>query len=893
MLYVVELISSSFIILTQGSSQYMIHKGIGSPNNMPSAIAAATRIFEDTDADAKATRAMKSHKRTPSVGEFLRGRRNRENDQAKLRANSPATRVSETPLGERQINSPPQARQVPVKDATARPTMYKKTKSNISIKSFVKDKSSDSGSMSSADGRVDNPQPKKSKSSTNLAALFKRKSKKNLRDEASKGQENVSPPSSANVETPRSPIWAQFATQPLEDQRGKVHYPPGKRRTVQEEIELYTPRNLATYRPPQLSGHHETPALAEKPPQRPFLEHKSSRSSVFKEDLGDDDDGRPDQKPLESSPSKEVRPQLQPKSSHCSQPPETNGKRSSRVLAAIDTLNLKSQKQASSTPKNQENPSPLNEEEIDCALEALLDARNIAPNMRSQMRGLDTSMKLKLIQNQRGGSGSSTSSQTLITTDKDRTDQRSSRPTTRDEEDAKEAKRSRSRPRSRAFTLTKRDEAASPTKKQKGEESTRARSKSRPKSVDMSSMRPSSSRSLKSSTSISSLFSSNKPDAAAVPGDFIHYLREVERPELVEIGKMHKLRILLRNESIAWTDTFVRSGGMDEVINLLYRVIRVEWREEHEDNLLHETLLCLKGLCTTSLALERLAEIEAELFPRLLGMLFDEEKKGPSEFSTRSIVISLLFAHLSAARHTDGRRLASRARTILNYLKDPSPEEAKKPFDFIEQMHVNRPYRIWCKEVVNVTKEVFWIFLHHLNVIPIINSNNNTPPDHLDHGHPSKTFTNRHYPPPRPPHPAAPYVGGVEWEATSYLAIHLDLLNGLLASLPGRGERNSLREEMRASGWEKAMGGTMRTCKEKFYGGVHEGLKVWVAAAKEDGWAVEDVRAGPPRDNPSPKKGNSPVKKREEAPKLRLDVGVPVAVGGEGVGLGVDGWDLR
>lgn len=77
----------------------------------------------------------------------------------------------------------------------------------------------------------------------------------------------------------------------------------------------------------------------------------------------------------------------------------------------------------------------------------------------------------------------------------------------------------------------------------------------------------------------------------------------------------------------------------------------------------------------------------------------------------------------------------------------------------------------------------------------------------------------------------------------------------------------------------------MRTCKEKFYGGVHEGLKGWVAAAKADGWAAEDVRSGPPREA-SPRK--SPVKggKVEEAPKLDLNVGVGV---GGGCETGLDG----
>lgn len=288
-------------------------------------------------------------------------------------------------------------------------------------------------------------------------------------------------------------------------------------------------------------------------------------------------------------------------------------------------------------------------------------------------------------------------------------------------------------------------------------------------------------------------------------------------------------------------------------------------REEHEDALLHETLLCLKALCTTSLALQQLAKIEAKLFPTLLKMLFDEEKKGPAEFTTRSIMISLLFTRLSSA--TDSS-LQSRAETILSYLRDPAPSEEQKPLDFIQPIYQTRPYRIWCKEVVNVTKEVFWIFLHHLNVVPITSKasvSDDSPATEL-------SYSKLHFPPPRPPVPAAPYVGGVEWDATNYIAAHLDLMNGIIASLPTRAERNNLRNELRASGFEKAMGGSLRTCKEKFYSAVHEGLRTWVAAAVADGWQHKDVREGPPREAYSPKKSSSP-KKKDAAPKLELDVG--------------------
>ena len=42
--------------------------------------------------------------------------------------------------------------------------------------------------------------------------------------------------------------------------------------------------------------------------------------------------------------------------------------------------------------------------------------------------------------------------------------------------------------------------------------------------------------------------------------------------------KLHKLRILLRNETVAWVDSFISGDGMDEVIQLLYRIMKVEWR---------------------------------------------------------------------------------------------------------------------------------------------------------------------------------------------------------------------------------------------------------------------------------------------------------------------------
>ncbi|KEF57735.1 uncharacterized protein A1O9_05655 [Exophiala aquamarina CBS 119918] len=849
-------------------------------------------IFEDSQPEPRGRRPY--HSRVPSVGDVLRGRRKESNSPVKSQKQYPreASESASSPLGERHINSPPPPKRVPTKTGNetrppATPT-HKKTASSVSLKGFIlgKEKPLDTGSVSSAEGWIVEKKPKKVKSATNLGGLLKRKSKKDLKEDI-RDQENVSPNKQVQLPSP-TPIWAQFATQPLENPDGTMHYPMAQRRTVEEEIKLYTPKDYSEFRPSEQRNFYgcrpSAPSPIEfRPPQRPFLEHKSSRSSIFTENL-DEESSTEQQRPKSrdqsvsrpgSSYAPEARPPLQTRSSESSQT-DHKAKRGSRVFEVIQNFNLKSRRETRSTTETHGNPNtPLSPQELDTAFEKVLDSLNIPMNMRDNMRNLKPDVKAGLMKGERIGSGSPTG---LIPSDgvDVRSASRSPKKSDPDRpksqgEDGKDGKRSRSRsrPRSRILTLSKSDES-SPTKADRPGSSSRSRSKTRNKSTDISSSRPTSSRAMSSSVSLGSLSVS---DSATTPGDFIHYLREVQKPELVEVNKVHKLRILLRNESISWTDHFVTKGGMDELIQLFYRIAKIEWREEHEDNLLHETLLCLKGLCTTSLALQRLEQIEKEFFPALLAMLFDPERKGPSEFATRGTIVSLLFAHLSCTMGTDEDRMQQKAEVVLGYLRDPAPEEGKQPPDFVSQMHIARPYRVWSKEVANVTKEVFWIFLHHLNVVPIVEAN-----EHLG-------YMRAHYPALRPPHPAAPYVGGVEWEATQYLAIHLDLLNGIIASIPTVAQRNGLREELRNSGWEKVMGGSLRTCKEKFYSGVHDGLRCWVSAAKADGWPVEDVRAGPPREANSPRK--SPVKKKaDEIPQLALDVGV----GQTATAKDEDGW---
>ena len=55
-------------------------------------------------------------------------------------------------------------------------------------------------------------------------------------------------------------------------------------------------------------------------------------------------------------------------------------------------------------------------------------------------------------------------------------------------------------------------------------------------------------------------------------------MRQVQDPRQVEVGKLHKLRLVLRNERVAWVEEFLGIGGMTEVVALLRRIMAVEWR---------------------------------------------------------------------------------------------------------------------------------------------------------------------------------------------------------------------------------------------------------------------------------------------------------------------------
>jgi hypothetical protein len=751
-------------------------------------------------------------------------------------------------------------------------SLHKKTLSTISLKSQGKDPEKESKSKEL--------KPNKKKSTTNLSNLLSRpKSSKNLRKKAEeqtrvqKDKENRTPTSSSPTETTRPPpIYAQFSSEYFAKQ-------PLGGKFLEGQIDLYTPRDGK---------------------QRDFYADPSGPPSLMKQDGGSQ---RPKSTYLPSSFSlQDISRRVSGGSRHSAEIVRriSGSKRPSfeRKTTASSAKSEKSEKTSPQkghrakpsssspgkrSPRLQESGPVIPDKDVDAEFEAMLDRRNIPEHQRGKMRSLAMSMKKDFIRQDWAEIAAAKDGRPGT----NRSD--SSAEATSGTHDVPEVKTKR--PRSRTFTLSRASskEPPSPNKKSKDE-------KVLGKSKKSSESLKDGSKSLTASGAAvaQTLLAKAK---GQLTDDFVSYLRKVRRPELVEVGKLHKLRLLLRNETVAWTDGFIGQGGMEEIVGLLHRTMEVEWRfaipkpgylaysqssrEEHEDALLHEVLLCLKALATTALALQHLDRIQATLFPALLHMLFDEEKKGPSEFTTRNIITSLLFTYLKSAPMSERTH---RAKVLLSYLRDPEPSESQRPVGFVLEMRRPRPYRVWCKEVVNVTKEVFWIFLHNLNVIALpkgtthhdghshLHGTTATSDNTFNGANPHHNYMMKHFPKERPPVPAAPYVGGVEWDATNYLASHLDIINGIIASLPTQAERNMLREQMLVSGWEKCFGGTLRLCKEKFYGSVHDGLRCWVAAAAEDGWDTRDVRCGPCVESSKSPAKSCPKKTApaEAAPKIEM-----------------------
>lgn len=448
------------------------------------------------------------------------------------------------PLGERRENQqepPPrlsrpsgEQQQQQGRDYYARGRSLSPTK--VSSNPFHRSSSKDA-SKASSKGRETSPsKPKKTKSGTNLAGLLSRpKSLKNIYKFASeeeskmvKDKENRTPDGTMDAGVTTPPIYAQFTSDAsVRKQLQRQSVEIGVRNTSSQEIQGSL-RPAVKARPKSFQVTPSTP-------------QPNSSSWAAKPDALSGG-RRNDSNPLAGG-AKSQR---------------------SKVFGMLTGKGHSRSKSVTSSPTTTEPAEPLLDPgRIDELLEAMLDRRNIPENQRYKMRNLNDTIKMEFIRQDWAETRAAQGSTENLAGKED-----SGAVATGSDNESEKPKRSRGK----SFTFSRdKKEGNSPTKKssREGTLGRHFRSKSTESVVSED---PASA----SSAPNTNIFSKIKLQQG--PGDYVNYMRKVQKPELVEVGKIHKLRLLLRNETVAWIEEFMQKGGMKEIIGLLHRIMDVEWR---------------------------------------------------------------------------------------------------------------------------------------------------------------------------------------------------------------------------------------------------------------------------------------------------------------------------
>ncbi|KKA20330.1 hypothetical protein T310_5633, partial [Rasamsonia emersonii CBS 393.64] len=299
-------------------------------------------IFDDASRPSTKSSVLRSiipsrgHRRSPSAGDAIIARRMNGMNPFEAAGFLPADHPHAQPLGERAHNRDA-AGGVRQQKSSDKKGLHKKTKSSVSLKTLIRDKKD---SKSTDEQALEKERKmKKAKSSASLSAILKR-SQRGRKEEPSgdsRDKENMSP-----VEATASPIWAQFATQPLQEESGRV-YVPENCRTLEEEVSLYTPRQYSPSKQRNFYDYHQ-PTLAKRPDQkpRPRSDYITASTMKVKEMLSHVQRVPSDKlRNAEMAQSRPGHRHVSSESRSSDESRNSNPTRNSRVMAVVSALNAK------------------------------------------------------------------------------------------------------------------------------------------------------------------------------------------------------------------------------------------------------------------------------------------------------------------------------------------------------------------------------------------------------------------------------------------------------------------------------------------------------------------------------------------------------------------------
>ncbi|EJU05073.1 hypothetical protein DACRYDRAFT_114355 [Dacryopinax primogenitus] len=333
----------------------------------------------------------------------------------------------------------------------------------------------------------------------------------------------------------------------------------------------------------------------------------------------------------------------------------------------------------------------------------------------------------------------------------------------------------------------------------------------------------------------------------------------------VDVERVKKLRLMLRNEPASWTEEFLCHGGYVALCGRLRELLGVEWRDEqHDDRALHELLRCLKALSTSAIGCFALRSTVPFPFSALIELMYSDKK--PGDVATRQLMVELysVLFEIYPTRSTRGsgstpgtptRRganstyplpaphdsLFSLLRSILLIKPPPTAEAHLSPppseaHDFLLPLHPSRIYKSYLAELSDICRDYFWVFCHPANGVWAL--------EEVDVGGVER--------------PRAPggMTGGVEFEAMSYLTTHLKFTNAMAKAaaeqnLPPAHELSAKRfhEDLFASGLEKILA-TVRKASTTYYPALHleiaRYVRLAVQARFELPWSFSRLVGPPP-----------------------------------------------
>ncbi|KZP00382.1 hypothetical protein CALVIDRAFT_475841 [Calocera viscosa TUFC12733] len=335
----------------------------------------------------------------------------------------------------------------------------------------------------------------------------------------------------------------------------------------------------------------------------------------------------------------------------------------------------------------------------------------------------------------------------------------------------------------------------------------------------------------------------------------------------IDIERVKKLRLLLRNEPASWTEEFLCHGGYVALLGRLKELLNVEWRDEqHDDQALHELLRCLKALSTSAIGCFALRSSCPAPFSSLVELMYSDKK--PGEVSTRQLMVELYLILFDLyptrppgrreANSTPGTPTRRGANSIyplppphdsvfsllrsLLLTKPPPRAEAQlfapplEEHEFIATLHTPRIYKAYLAELSDVCRDYFWVFCHPGNAIWQLEEVDESTVE-------------------RPRAPGG-MTGGVEFEAMNYLTTHLRFINATAKSaidqsVPPTSDLSARRfhEDLFASGFERILA-TIRKASTTYYPTLHLEISRYmhlaIHARFELPWSLSRLVGSPP-----------------------------------------------